>query len=29
VADDAWADDVGGIPCPDWTKPFGFTSDRE
>jgi hypothetical protein len=20
VADDAWADDIGGIPCPDWTK---------
>jgi hypothetical protein len=29
VADDAWADDIGGIPCPDWTKAFGFTSDRE
>jgi hypothetical protein len=29
VADDAWADDIGGIPCPDWTKVFGFTSDRE
>jgi hypothetical protein len=22
VADDAWADDIGGIPCPDWTKVF-------
>jgi hypothetical protein len=20
MADDAWADDIGGIPCPDWTK---------
>jgi hypothetical protein len=20
VADDEWADDIGGIPCPDWTK---------
>jgi hypothetical protein len=29
VADDAWADDIGGIPCPDWMKVFGFTSDRE
>jgi hypothetical protein len=29
VADDAWADDIGGIPCPDWTKAFGFTSDCE
>jgi hypothetical protein len=29
VADDAWADDIGDIPCPDWTKVFGFTSDRE
>jgi hypothetical protein len=29
VADDAWADDIGGIPCPDWMKAFGFTSDRE
>jgi hypothetical protein len=27
VADDAWADDIGGIPCPNWTKAFGFTSD--
>jgi hypothetical protein len=26
VADDAWAEDNGGIPCPDWTKAFGFTS---
>jgi hypothetical protein len=29
VADDEWADDIGGIPYPDWTKVFGFTSDRE
>jgi hypothetical protein len=29
VADDEWADDIVGIPCPDWTKVFGFTSDRE
>jgi hypothetical protein len=29
VADDAWAADIGGIPCPDWTKVFGFTSARE
>jgi hypothetical protein len=29
VADNAWADDIGGIPCPDWTKAFGFTSDCE
>jgi hypothetical protein len=29
VADDAWADDIGDILCPDWTKAFGFTSDRE
>jgi hypothetical protein len=29
VADDAWADDIGGILCPDWTKAFGFTSDYE
>jgi hypothetical protein len=29
IADDAWADDIGGIPCPDWTKAFGFTSARE
>jgi hypothetical protein len=29
VADDAWADDIGGIPCRDWMKAFGFTSDRE
>jgi hypothetical protein len=20
VSDDAWAADIGGIPCPDWTK---------
>jgi hypothetical protein len=29
VADDAWADDIDDISCPDWTKAFGFTSDRE
>jgi hypothetical protein len=29
VADDAWAADIGGIPCPDWTKVLGFTSARE
>jgi hypothetical protein len=29
VADDAWADDIGGILCPDWTKAFGFTSNCE
>jgi hypothetical protein len=29
VADDAWADHIGGIPCPDWMKVFGFTSVRE
>jgi hypothetical protein len=29
VADDAWAADIGGIPCPDWTKAFGFTSACE
>jgi hypothetical protein len=29
VADDSWADDIGSIPCPDWTKAFGFTSDCE
>jgi hypothetical protein len=29
VADDAWEDDIGGIPCPDWMKAFGFTSDHE
>jgi hypothetical protein len=29
VADDKWADDIGGIPCPDWTKVFGYTSDCE
>jgi hypothetical protein len=29
VSNDAWANDIGGIPCPDWTKAFGFTSDRE
>jgi hypothetical protein len=29
VADDAWAANIGGIPCPDWTKAFGFTSTRE
>jgi hypothetical protein len=29
VADDAWVAEIGGIPCPDWTKFFGFTSVRE
>jgi hypothetical protein len=29
VAYDAWAADIGGIPCPDWTKAFGFTSACE
>jgi hypothetical protein len=29
VADNAWASDIGRIPCPDWTKVFGFTSARE
>jgi hypothetical protein len=29
VADDAWADDISSIPCPDWTKAFCFTSDCE
>jgi hypothetical protein len=29
VADDAWAVDIGGIPCPDWKKAFGFTSACE
>jgi hypothetical protein len=29
VANDAWAVEIGGIPCPDWTKVFGFTSARE
>jgi hypothetical protein len=29
VADDAWAADISGISCPDWTKVFGFTSARE
>jgi hypothetical protein len=29
VADDAWAAEIGGIPYPDWTKVFGFTSTRE
>jgi hypothetical protein len=29
VADDAWAANIGGIPCPDWTKAFGFTSACE
>jgi hypothetical protein len=27
VADDEWAEDIGGIPCPDWTKVFGFTAE--
>jgi hypothetical protein len=29
VADDEWANDIGGIPCPDWTKVFGFTVERK
>jgi hypothetical protein len=29
VAEDAWAADIGDIPCPDWTKVFGFTLARE
>jgi hypothetical protein len=29
VADDEWTDDIGGIPCPDWTKIFGFTAERK
>jgi hypothetical protein len=29
VADDAWAADISGIPCPDWTKAFDFTSACE
>jgi hypothetical protein len=29
VADDAWAANIGGITCPDWTKVFCFTSTRE
>jgi hypothetical protein len=29
MADDAWADDIGGILWPDWTKAFGFTSNCE
>jgi hypothetical protein len=29
VADDEWADDIGGIPRPDWTKVFGFTAERK
>jgi hypothetical protein len=29
VAEDAWAADIGGIPCSDWTKVFGFTLARE
>jgi hypothetical protein len=29
VADDAWAADIGGIPCPNWMKVFSFTSARE
>jgi hypothetical protein len=29
VADDEWADDIGGIPCTDWTKVFGFTAERK
>jgi hypothetical protein len=29
VADDAWAANIDGIPCPDWTKFFCFTSAHE
>jgi hypothetical protein len=29
VSDDEWAEDIGGIPCPDWTKVFGFTAERK
>jgi hypothetical protein len=29
VADDAWAADIGGIPCPDWTMVFSFTAAGE
>jgi hypothetical protein len=29
VAEDTWAVDIGDIPCPDWTKVFGFTLARE
>jgi hypothetical protein len=29
VVDDAWAADIGGVKCPDWTKVFGFISARE
>lgn len=25
VSDDAWAADIGGIPCPNWMKFSGFT----
>jgi hypothetical protein len=27
VADDEWAEDIGGIPCPDWMKVFGFAAE--
>jgi hypothetical protein len=26
VSHDAWEDNIGSIPCPDWTNAFGFTS---
>jgi hypothetical protein len=29
VADDEWAEDIGGISCPDCTKVFGFTAERK
>jgi hypothetical protein len=29
VADNACANGIGGISCPDWKKAFGFTSDCE
>jgi hypothetical protein len=29
VAEDASVANIGGIPCPDWTKAFGFTLARE
>jgi hypothetical protein len=29
VANDEWAEDIGGIPCPDWMKVFGFTAERK
>jgi hypothetical protein len=29
VDEDAWAANIDGIPCPDWTKVFSFTLARE